>query len=146
MLKEAGIGMFVTIGCSADHRRKAEELGMGWVRMPHNACDNVGLNLLLDKVELAHRLEGDALGKPHRHHLVGKQLQRPVCVAFGCSAARDGYQMRFLSAIQLALLSRSRTFIERTVESLLDTASWAAECDSLQLLRAYQAERQLGSV
>ena len=27
---------------------------MAWVRMPHGACDNVGLNLLLDKVE--HRL------------------------------------------------------------------------------------------
>lgn len=51
LLKDAGIGTFVTIGCSAAHRRKAEELGMGWVRMPHNACDNVGINLLLDKVE-----------------------------------------------------------------------------------------------
>ena len=51
LLKDAGIGTFVTIGCSDAHRRQAEALGMGWVRMPHNACDNVGLNLLLDKVE-----------------------------------------------------------------------------------------------
>lgn len=51
LLKESGVGTFVTIGCSAEHQQKAQELGMGWVRMPHNACDNVGLNLLLDKVE-----------------------------------------------------------------------------------------------
>ena len=51
LLKDAGVGTFVTIGCSSAHQRQAEELGMGWVRMPHNACDNVGLNLLLDKVE-----------------------------------------------------------------------------------------------
>ena len=30
---------------------------------------------------LAHRLEGDALGKPHRHHLVGKQLVSPIRVS-----------------------------------------------------------------
>ena len=51
LLKEAGVGTFVTIGCSSAHKNKAQELGMGWVRMPHGACDNVGLNLLLDKVE-----------------------------------------------------------------------------------------------
>ncbi len=51
LLKDAGVGTFVTIGCSPAHRRAAAELGMAWVRMPHGACDNVGLNLLLDKVE-----------------------------------------------------------------------------------------------
>lgn len=51
LLKEAGVGTFVTIGCPPEHQKIAEELGMGWVRMPHGACDNVGLNLLLDKVE-----------------------------------------------------------------------------------------------
>ena len=51
LLKEAGVGTFVTIGCSPAHQRQARELGMNWVRMPHGACDNVGLNLLLDKVE-----------------------------------------------------------------------------------------------
>ena len=51
LLKEAGVGTFVTIGCSPVHQRQAQELGMNWVRMPHGACDNLGLNLLLDKVE-----------------------------------------------------------------------------------------------
>ena len=51
LLREAGVGTFVTIGCPSEHQKIAEELGMGWVRMPHGACDNVGLNLLLDKVE-----------------------------------------------------------------------------------------------
>ncbi|MCY4436444.1 MAG: hypothetical protein OXE05_03830 [Chloroflexi bacterium] len=51
LLREVGVGTFVTIGCPSEHQKIAEELGMGWVRMPHGACDNVGLNLLLDKVE-----------------------------------------------------------------------------------------------
>ena len=59
--------------------------------------------LLLPRLEFVflsiwRTVEGDALGKPHRHHLVGKQLDRPIRVSFGCVAARDGYQMCFLSA------------------------------------------------
>ena len=57
--------------------------------------------------------------KPPRHHLVGKQLQRPVRASFGCVAARDGYQTCFISVVQLTLLSRSRALIECAVEFLL---------------------------
>ena len=55
---------------------------------------------------LSNRLNRYALRKLHLHHFVGKQLERPVGMSFGRVAASYGNQMRFLSAVQLSLLSR----------------------------------------
>ena len=42
-----------------------------------------------------------------------------MSVSFGWIAASYGNQMRFLSAVQLSLLSRTGTFVERSLQSLL---------------------------
>ena len=42
-----------------------------------------------------------------------------MCVSFGRVAARYGNEVRFLPAVQLSLLSRSGTFVERALQSLL---------------------------
>ena len=36
------------IGCTPAHARAAEAAGVAIVRVPHAACDNFGINLLLD--------------------------------------------------------------------------------------------------
>ena len=54
LLGKAGVNTVVQIGCLPPHARAAEEAGVAIVRVPHAACDNVGINLLLDEVERVH--------------------------------------------------------------------------------------------
>ena len=68
---------------------------------------------------LAHRLQGDAIGKLQLHRLVGQQLECPVRVPFRRGAARNGDQVRFLLAVQLALLARPRSVIDGGLKSFL---------------------------
>ena len=83
--------------------------------------------------------QGRALCKLHRHHLVGKQLQRPVGVSFGSVAARDGDEVRLLSAIQLSSPPRSRSVVDCSVQPLRNepcahsTDGTGAEVKPLQL-------------
>ena len=44
------------IGCPPASAAAAEAAGVAVVRIPHTACDNVGINLLLDAVEAEQRL------------------------------------------------------------------------------------------
>jgi hypothetical protein len=48
LLGAAGVNTVIQIGCGAAHARAAEEAGVCIVRVPHAACDNVGINLWLD--------------------------------------------------------------------------------------------------
>jgi hypothetical protein len=58
LLGRAGVNTVVQIGCTPAHARAAEAAGVAIVRIPHAACDNIGINLLLDDVERLHgRLE-----------------------------------------------------------------------------------------
>jgi hypothetical protein len=41
----------VRIGCAPPHAAAAQEAGVAIVRVPHAACDNIGINLPLDAVE-----------------------------------------------------------------------------------------------
>ena len=50
LLGAAGVSTVLQIGCGPEHARAAEEAGVTIVRIAHAACDNVGLNLLLDDV------------------------------------------------------------------------------------------------
>ena len=50
LLGQAGVNTVVQIGCTPPHARAAQEARVAIVRVPHAACDNVGLNLLLDDV------------------------------------------------------------------------------------------------
>ncbi|HVG98783.1 MAG TPA: hypothetical protein VNK05_17885 [Chloroflexota bacterium] len=54
LLGEAGVNTVVQIGCTPVHARAAEAAGVAIVRVPHAACDNIGINLLLDAVEQIH--------------------------------------------------------------------------------------------
>ena len=54
MLGAAGVNTVLQIGCSPPHARAAQEAGVSIVRIAHGACDNVGLNLLLDDVMREH--------------------------------------------------------------------------------------------
>ncbi len=60
----------------------------------HHSCFFQGLSSFFEYP--AHRLQGDAPGQPHLHHLVRQQPECPVRVSFGRCAARDGDQARFL--------------------------------------------------
>jgi hypothetical protein len=48
LLGAAGLNTVVQIGCTPAHARAAAEAGVAIVRVPHAACDNFGINLLLD--------------------------------------------------------------------------------------------------
>jgi hypothetical protein len=54
LLGQAGVNTVVQIGCTPTHARAADEARVAIVRVPHAACDNIGLNLLLDAVEAIH--------------------------------------------------------------------------------------------
>jgi hypothetical protein len=54
LLGQAGVNTVVQIGCTPAHARAAEEARVAIVRVPHAACDNIGINLLLDAVEAIH--------------------------------------------------------------------------------------------
>jgi hypothetical protein len=51
LLGKAGVNTVVQIGCGAEHARAAHDARVAIVRVPHAACDNIGINLLLDAVE-----------------------------------------------------------------------------------------------
>ncbi|MGH2351914.1 MAG: hypothetical protein ACRDI2_11945 [Chloroflexota bacterium] len=51
LLGQAGVNTVLQIGCGSPHARAAQEAGVAIVRIPHAACDNIGINLLLDDVE-----------------------------------------------------------------------------------------------
>ncbi|HEX2184299.1 MAG TPA: hypothetical protein VHN78_02190 [Chloroflexota bacterium] len=50
LLGAAGVNTVIQIGCGPEHARAAQEAGVAIVRVPHAACDNIGINLLLDDV------------------------------------------------------------------------------------------------
>jgi hypothetical protein len=50
LLGQAGVNTVIQIGCGPEHARAAEEAGVCIIRVPHAACDNIGINLLLDDV------------------------------------------------------------------------------------------------
>lgn len=54
LLGQAGVQAVVQIGCTPAHARVAEEARVAIIRVPHAACDNIGINLLLDEVERRH--------------------------------------------------------------------------------------------
>jgi hypothetical protein len=54
LLGRAGVNTVVQIGCTPPHARAAQEAHVAIVRVPHAACDNIGINLLLDEVERTH--------------------------------------------------------------------------------------------
>ena len=51
LLGKAGVNTVLQIGCAPAHARAAQEAGVAIVRIAHAACDNIGINLLLDEVE-----------------------------------------------------------------------------------------------
>jgi hypothetical protein len=51
LLGAAGVNTVIQIGCGSAHAEAAEGAGVAIVRVPHCACDNFGINLLLDEVE-----------------------------------------------------------------------------------------------
>lgn len=51
LLGKAGVNTVVQIGCLPAQARAAQEAGVAIVRIAHAACDNIGINLLLDEVE-----------------------------------------------------------------------------------------------
>ena len=53
-LGKAGVNTVVQIGCTPIHARAAQEARVAIIRVPHAACDNIGINLLLDEVERTH--------------------------------------------------------------------------------------------
>jgi hypothetical protein len=50
LLGKAGVNTVLQIACGPEHARAAEAAGITIVRIAHAACDNVGINLLLDDV------------------------------------------------------------------------------------------------
>jgi hypothetical protein len=50
LLGKAGVNTVLQIACGPEHARAAEEAGITIVRIAHAACDNIGINLLLDDV------------------------------------------------------------------------------------------------
>ncbi|MGH2353327.1 MAG: hypothetical protein ACRDI2_05570 [Chloroflexota bacterium] len=50
LLGKAGVNTVVQIGCGQAHPRAAQEAGVAIIRVPHAACDNFGINLLLDDI------------------------------------------------------------------------------------------------
>ena len=77
------------------------------------------------------------------HHLARQQLERPVHVSFGWTAARDGNQVRFLLAVQLALPARPWLVIDGGLKSFLDGCStrcglrWTARCRRIAGVSAF---------
>ncbi len=58
LLGRAGVNTVLQIGCPPAHAAAAQAAGVTVVRIPHAACDNIGINRLLDAVEAEHgRLE-----------------------------------------------------------------------------------------
>ena len=51
LLGKAGVNTVVQIGCSPAQAQAAQEARVAIVRIAHAACDNIGINLLLDEVE-----------------------------------------------------------------------------------------------
>jgi hypothetical protein len=51
LLGQASVNTVIQIGCTAAHAQAAQESGVAIIRVPHAACDNIGINLLLDAVE-----------------------------------------------------------------------------------------------
>lgn len=51
LLGKAGVNTVLQIHSTPEHEAAAEEAGITIVRIPHTACDNIGINLLLDDVE-----------------------------------------------------------------------------------------------
>jgi hypothetical protein len=49
LLGAAGVNTVIQIGCGAAHAHAAQEAGVCIVRVPHAACDNIGINLWLDE-------------------------------------------------------------------------------------------------
>jgi len=54
LLGKAGVNTVLQIACGPEHARAAEEAGVTVVRIAHAACDNIGINLLLDEVIREH--------------------------------------------------------------------------------------------
>lgn len=54
LLGKAGVSTVLQIGCTPAHAQSAEAAGVAIVRIAHAACDNIGINLLLDEVERRH--------------------------------------------------------------------------------------------
>ncbi len=54
LLGKAGVNTVLQIGCTPAHAKAAHEAGVAIVRIAHAACDNIGINLLLDAVERIH--------------------------------------------------------------------------------------------
>jgi hypothetical protein len=54
LLGQAGVNTVLQISCGPEHARAAREAGVAIVRIPHAACDNIGINLLLDAVAKIH--------------------------------------------------------------------------------------------
>ncbi len=51
LLGAAGVNTVIQIGCGPEHARAAQAAGVCIIRVPHAACDNIGINLLFDDVE-----------------------------------------------------------------------------------------------
>ncbi len=51
LLGKAGVNTVVQIGCTPTQALAAQGAGVAIVRIAHAACDNIGINLLLDEVE-----------------------------------------------------------------------------------------------
>ena len=51
LLGKAGVNTVLQIGCAPAHAHAAQAAGVAIVRIAHAACDNIGINLLLDEVE-----------------------------------------------------------------------------------------------
>ncbi len=51
LLGNAGVNTVLQIGCTPVHAQTAQAAGVAIVRIAHAACDNIGINLLLDEVE-----------------------------------------------------------------------------------------------
>jgi len=56
-LSQAGVGTLVSMHLSEEHFKKAEEEHINIIVAGHIASDNLGLNLLLDKLEKKNRME-----------------------------------------------------------------------------------------
>jgi hypothetical protein len=54
LLGRAGVNTVLQIGCPPAHAATANAAGVTVIRIPHTACDNIGINLLLDAVEAVH--------------------------------------------------------------------------------------------
>jgi len=51
LLGKAGVNTVLQIGCTPAHAEAAQKAEAVILRIPHAACDNIGINFLLDKIE-----------------------------------------------------------------------------------------------